>query len=284
MRTRRRVGDDDSGESSDASASAELRRLLLRDYVAGVKPQLLEVFVARAPEEVVDAVRQTVGGLLGSLPSQYFDVSVAALAENLAQLLFSTLMTGYLFRSVQCRRELAASLGGGFSPGSAGEPAQPALPALPGTARPLATLLGVRGSVLRPTQAQAPVPATEYIAELEREVAALREDVAALRRAGASRNNGLVEMLRSMEPANLAELTACAAPDVLDAMHGFVDRLVGDRSGGGRAELESAELARLLAWVLVVGYSLRTLEARWDVERAMGRLPSSPDALALDGG
>lgn len=82
-----------------------------------------------------------------------------------------------------------------------------------------------------------------------------------------------------MEPSNLAELTGSAGPDVVAAMHAFVARLVGEAGArGGRADVDGGELARLLAWVLVVGYSLRSLEARWDVEAAMGSLLSTPDA------
>jgi hypothetical protein len=41
-----------------------------RQYVADVQPALLESFTARAPSEVVDAMRQTVANMLGTLPPQ----------------------------------------------------------------------------------------------------------------------------------------------------------------------------------------------------------------------
>lgn len=51
-------------------------------------------------------MRQTVSNMVGTLPPQFFEVTVVALGENLAQLLFSVMMTGYLFRNAQYRLEL----------------------------------------------------------------------------------------------------------------------------------------------------------------------------------
>jgi hypothetical protein len=51
--------------------------------------------------QVVDAMRQTVTNMLGTLPPQFFDVSVATIGENLAQLMYSVMMTGYMFRNAQ---------------------------------------------------------------------------------------------------------------------------------------------------------------------------------------
>jgi hypothetical protein len=39
-------------------------------YVADVQPGLLDSFGARAPPEVVDAMRQTIANMLGTLPPQ----------------------------------------------------------------------------------------------------------------------------------------------------------------------------------------------------------------------
>jgi Protein of unknown function (DUF760) len=40
-------------------------------------------------------------------------------------------------------------------------------------------------------------------------------------------SNSLLEYLQSLEPHNLAELTACAGDDVLEAMNSFIQRLLG---------------------------------------------------------
>lgn len=118
-------------------------------------------------------------------------------------------------------------------------------------------------------------PVAAYITELEGEVARLRESLAVLRRASDGRNE-LLETIRQMEPSNLAELTAHASTDVLEAMDVFVTRLMGGLEGDGlalaRGSMGGPELARILYWLLVVGYSLRTLEVRFELDEQL-RLP-----------
>jgi len=46
------------------------RRCMHPQYVADVQPGLLESFSTRAPPEVVDAMRQTIANMLGTLPPQ----------------------------------------------------------------------------------------------------------------------------------------------------------------------------------------------------------------------
>ena len=42
----------------------------------------------------------------GALPAQYFQVKVSSTAESLAQLMYSVLLTGYLFRNAFYRMQL----------------------------------------------------------------------------------------------------------------------------------------------------------------------------------
>ncbi len=48
-------------------------------------------------------MRTTVTNMLGTLPPQFFEVTVATVANNLATLMYSVTMTGYMFRNVQVR-------------------------------------------------------------------------------------------------------------------------------------------------------------------------------------
>jgi hypothetical protein len=55
-------------------------------------------------------MRQTVTNMLGTLPAQFFEVTVTTMGENLAQLMYSVMMTGYMFRNAQYRMELGSSM------------------------------------------------------------------------------------------------------------------------------------------------------------------------------
>lgn len=68
----------------------------------------------------------------------------------------------------------------------------------------------------------------------------------------------------------MQELTACAGVDVTDAMRAFIGRLMGSEDAGAlrssASDVTAAELAKLLFWLMCVGYSLRSLEVRLDME------------------
>lgn len=117
-------------------------------------------------------------------------------------------------------------------------------------------------------------------------------------------SNPLLAFLRSADEASLASLTAEASPGVLEAANAFVQRIMtgGQESGSGGAtsnnspargvygaggfgvavgggngsgdslvirEYRASELRHLLLFVMVVGFMLRTLEARLDIEFSM---------------
>ena len=54
--------------------------------------------------------------------------------------------------------------------------------------------------------------------------------------------------------------------------------LEGEGLALARGNMAAPELARLLYWLLVVGYSLRTIEVRFDLDAQLGLPPSAPDA------
>lgn len=45
----------------------------------------------------IDAMKRTISGMLGLLPSEQFQVMIDALWESLSKLLISSMMTGYAY-------------------------------------------------------------------------------------------------------------------------------------------------------------------------------------------
>lgn len=109
-----------------AVQSAEKKRLLLK-YVKEVQPALIEQFMDVGPPAVVAAMRNTITNMLGTLPPQFFTVTISTVGENMSQLMFSVLMTGYMFRNAQYRLELGNALGarGGQATAAATGPVTP---------------------------------------------------------------------------------------------------------------------------------------------------------------
>ncbi|KAF6172427.1 hypothetical protein GIB67_006940 [Kingdonia uniflora] len=170
------------------------RREILLEYVKTVQPEFMELFVKKAPQQVVEAMRQTVTNMIGTLPPQFFAVTVTTVAENLAQLMYSVLMTGYMFRNAQYRLELQQSL------------EQVALPDVkeikdvpdfaPGTQKK------VTGEVIRWNNISGieKIDAVKYIELLEAEIEELNRQVT---RRSTNGQNELLEYLKSLEPQNI---------------------------------------------------------------------------------
>lgn len=85
---------------------------MLLKYVREVQPALVEQFVETGPPAVVAAMKNTITNMLGTLPPQFFTVTITTVGENMSQLMLSVMLTGYLFRNAQYRLELRNALGG----------------------------------------------------------------------------------------------------------------------------------------------------------------------------
>ncbi|KAL5557747.1 hypothetical protein UlMin_033958 [Ulmus minor] len=244
------------------------RREILLEYVKNVQPEFMELFVKRAPQQVVDAMRQTVTNMIGTLPPQFFAVTVTTVAENLAQLMYSVMMTGYMFKNAQYRIELQESLEQAALPDV---PEQKDAPDYaPGTQK------NVSGEVIRWNNVSGAekIDAKKYIELLEAEIEELNRQVV---RKSTSGQNELLEYLKTLEPQNLKDLTSSAGEDVVLAMNTFIKRLLAvsdpDQMKTVVSETSAPELAKLLYWLMVVGYSIRNIEVRFDMDRVLGTPP-----------
>ncbi|XP_042507141.1 uncharacterized protein LOC122083407 isoform X2 [Macadamia integrifolia] len=221
LRTRACSSDDKNPEAGDSKPPngnlPKSRREILLEYVKNVQPEFMELFVKRAPQQVIDAMRQTVTNMIGTLPPQFFAVTVSTVAENLAQLMYSVMMTGYMFRNAQYRLELQQSLEQVALPDVQGKKDSPDY--APGTQK------NVTGEVIRWNNVSGPekMDVVKYIELLEGEIEELN---CQLGKRSANGQNELLEYLKSLEPQNLKELTSSAGEDVMLAMNTFIKRLL----------------------------------------------------------
>ncbi|KAL8088413.1 uncharacterized protein LOC141697769 [Apium graveolens] len=268
--------DDNNNNNNNASSDSKppngtlqkSRKEILLEYVKNVQPEFMEMFVKRAPQQVVEAMRQTVTNMIGTLPPQFFAVTVTTVAENLAQLMYSVLMTGYMFRNAQYRLELQHSLEQVALPDTQEKKDVPDY--APGTQKK------VSGEVIKWNNVSGPetIDAAKYIELLEAEIEELNRQVG---RKSANGQNELLEYLKSLEPQNLKDLTSTAGEDVVLAMNTFIKRLLAvsdpDKMKTSVTETTAPELAKLLYWLMVVGYGIRNIEVRFDMERVLGTPP-----------
>ena len=227
-------------------------------------------------------MRQTINNMLGTLPPQFFDVTVRTYGENMAQLMQSMLMTGYLFRNALYRLELQASFdynarpekrfgdedaeedgkdsedegrrstSFAFSSSPERDPADVDTIRAPATSSSSSSLTSTSSSSMTPP----PPPPPMLIAPLPPQP---------------GKNNRIIEHLRGMNPNTLQGMTEHASGEVLEAMNRFITRLTGTDDVELRkttpAQATAVELAQLLYWSCIVGYELRCLEVRAEMDK-----------------
>lgn len=72
-----------------------LQKSLLSNLIQDIEPLDVTLIQKDVPATTVDAMKRTISGMLGLLPSNQFQVVIEALWEPLSKLLVSSMMTGY---------------------------------------------------------------------------------------------------------------------------------------------------------------------------------------------
>lgn len=227
-------------------------------------------FIKTASPRVQTAVKKTIMNMLGTLRSSpAFDSNVVTTQRALASMMFQMEMTGYMFRNAEYRLAIQQSL-------------SRALPLAGGDA-PAAAAPRLEGQItVKLPGGEVKVDAETYVSELSSEVQRLRNELVSLKQEHAEeKGKDLVAYIQAMEPGDLQSLTAGISPEVLQAMQLLVDSVMVGISGGPMVaglvgpdavtELNSGALAQLCMWQLVIGYNLREMEARKDLDN---RLPA----------
>ncbi|XP_020532426.1 uncharacterized protein LOC105650737 isoform X2 [Jatropha curcas] len=84
------------------SGSAD-KKSILSDLIQEIEPLDVSLIQRDVPPTTLDAMKRTISGMLGLLPSDRFKVLIEALWEPLSKLLISSIMTGYTLRNAEYR-------------------------------------------------------------------------------------------------------------------------------------------------------------------------------------
>ena len=84
-------------DNNDGHESNELIQ-----YLQDQSPDVLQRVAKSASNDIQDIIRHNVQGLLGMLPGEQFEVKVTSSRDNIASLLASAMMTGYLHIMAMC--------------------------------------------------------------------------------------------------------------------------------------------------------------------------------------
>jgi len=291
------------GPILDAPSAEALANNPYMQVVSKLSPsELISKFTATANPRVQGAVRNTILGLIGSLPKMAFDTTTITTGQRLASLMFQLQMTGYMFKNADYRLSLSQSLGGetGSSPrrlkGSKEKGGDvDDFPVNGNVNGKLKLKYGGVSNAGKINQRESSgreieVDAAAYMSELRSEVKKLRDELTRTQQAKEEEiRKDLLLYIRTMPEEELRSLTSTMSPDVLMSMKGLVNAVM---SGLGEGEItastvteQSGEaMAQLCMWQLVVGYNLRELEVREEMKKSlMGGSKGDTDSGGVPG-
>ena len=309
----------DVPSSSSSSSLARGKQNPYLNVVSRLSPSdLIARFTATASPRVQDAVRTTILGLIGGLPTMAFETKTVATGERLASLMFQLQMTGYMFANAEYRASLSQSLGSSNTLMLNGESSQDSKAWLDG--KRIDGKIKVRYGASADAnsessiddESESPSPSTfgmevevdaeAYMAELRGEVSRLREELDATKQAKEEEiRKDLLAYIRTLPKQELSQLTGTMSPEVLEAMKGLVTAVLAGIGGNELEELagiddgskigpntvteQSGEaLAQLCMWQLVVGFNLRELEVREEFRASMKMIGSASNNAEEAGG
>ncbi|XP_068656725.1 uncharacterized protein [Aristolochia californica] len=231
---------------------------VLSNLIQEIEPLDVSVIQKDVPADTVDAIKRTISGMLGLLPSDHFHVSIEAFWEPLSKLLISSMMTGYTLRNAEYRLCLERNLDiqemhfekqrgacaehddqevlqEGKGIGSNYAERKILLPEHERFEKDLLLFesLSAQGLGEMCSEAQ------EYIHQLQARLSSAKNELHDLKRKNAAlqmqqfvgeEKNDLLDYLRSLEPEKVAELSEPTSSEVQEIVHSVVHGLLATLS------------------------------------------------------
>uniref|UniRef100_A0A0E0G683 Uncharacterized protein n=1 Tax=Oryza nivara TaxID=4536 RepID=A0A0E0G683_ORYNI len=261
-----------------------MRKSILWNLIQDIEPLDLSVIQKDVPPETVDAMKRTISGMLGLLPSDQFRVVVEALWNPFFKLLVSSIMTGYTLRNAEYRlyfernlelseedfegqnRDISLDNHHNINLGSPvtifrlseedllqdSEKNDEELPC---------EAVGEDLGNLTPQ-------AEDYIIQLQSRLDAMKKQFVG------EEKNDLLDYLRSLTPEKVAELSESTSPGVQEAIHSVVHGLLATLSpkihSKASPPLGNASGGALNLWgCMLLGHYIRGLEYRLELAQLL---------------
>lgn len=257
---------DDFTLHSDSRSPNPSKKCLLADLIQEIEPLDVSLIQKDVPLTTLDAMKRTISGMLGLLPSDRFQVHIESLWEPLSKLLVSSMMTGYTLRNAEYRLFLEKNLDmhGEDLESHTTENTEYDLKGTFPDDRELGELFDENNvSSTKDSKNQNPSKmidqeglgrvsseAQEYIFRLQSKLSSVKKELQEVRRKNAAlqmqqfvgeEKNDLLDYLRSLQPEKVAELSEPAAPEVKETIHSVVHGLLATLSPKMHSKLPASE-------------------------------------------
>ncbi|KGN43870.1 uncharacterized protein LOC101218281 [Cucumis sativus] len=231
------------------------KKSVLSSLIQEIEPLDVSLIQKDVPPTTVDAMKRTISGMLGLLPSDQFQVLVEALWEPVSKLLVSSIMTGYTLRNAEyrlclernldfddgnnynqmndnCRIDLHEILLDGANSGNIldeNESSSKCEELLDNSSDNI-NIQGI-GEISPEVQ--------QHIRHLQFQLSSIKKELHEVKRKSAAlqmqqfvgeEKNDLLDYLRSLQPEKVAELSEPTSPDLKEAIHSVVHGLLATLS------------------------------------------------------
>ncbi|XP_057963814.1 uncharacterized protein LOC131154970 [Malania oleifera] len=248
------ANDINSNEKPHSAESSSKKSILL-NLVREIEPLDVSLIQKDVPATTVDAMKRTISGMLGLLPSAQFQVLIEALWEPLSKLLVSSMMTGYTLWNAEYRHCLERNLDtyDGNVEKQTSEHTKPDAPELlrdsakivktPGKKKSSSNFgeipeilregIGIHGFEEMTPEAQ------QYILHLHSRLSSVKKELREVKRKSVAlqmqqfvgeEKNDLLDYLRSLQPEKVAELSEPTSIEMKETIHCVVYGLLATLS------------------------------------------------------
>lgn len=264
----------------------------IRTYTQG--PDDIDRLRPLVSDGAADSFHHIVNAVLGTMPSDVYEVIITTDRSGMSRLMHSSLCTGYALRNAEFRMLLNDTMHTFKSP-TAAEPNSQDKPSsttvrdlfsadissnrenAPTRARSdTSRAKGVVTSWDPEQQAKRELSAAEYIAKLEAENDLLRERLTAAQMNDANRSK-LMAFVRTLTPQKLLDLQASLGEEALDAFRSVIKSVLGEFNVTKMQLTYSTTrdyMAHVTFWCLLVGYCVRNIEKRLEMTKIFERAES----------
>lgn len=241
-----------SGNSNAGNENPRSKKSVLSSLIQDIEVLDVSLIQKDVPPTTIDAMKRTISGMLGLLPSDQFQVLIEALWEPLSKLLISSMMTGYTLRNAEYRLCLEKNLeiyenyvdkekphvlkieGEDMHPikdGFGETPRQQRLPVSEEYSKTTSDTVPDFGKMSREAQ--------QYILSLQTRLASYRKELREAKRKSAAlqmqqfvgeEKNDLLDYLRSLQPEKVAELSEPTSLELKETIHSVVHGLLATLS------------------------------------------------------
>lgn len=247
----------DEVDAAGRSNPRASKKSILSNLIQEIEPLDLNLIQKDVPADTVDAMKRTISGMLGLLPSEQFHVLVEAFWDPLFRLLVSSMMTGYTLRNAEYRLCLERNLdvSEDHSEKQTSETAPHASHEMTADRTPTAVEYSQQdkglcdsgdsskasefGNIDIEDLGKLTPEAEKYILFLQSRISSDQKELDDLKRQNSAlqmqqfvgeEKNDLLDYLRSLQPDKVAELSEPTCPNAKETIHSVVHGLLATLS------------------------------------------------------